>query len=45
MEKSGSIVGGGKKKIIRVVMRVTSGGNERVSGERESIEKLRKKKS
>lgn len=41
----GSIVGGGKKKIIRVVMRVTSGGNERVSGERESIEKLRKKKS
>lgn len=40
--KVGSIVGGGKKKIIRVVMRVTSGGNERVSGERESIEKLRK---
>lgn len=41
--KVGGIVGGGKKKIIRVVMRVTSGGNERVSGERESIEKLRKK--
>lgn len=42
--KVGSIAGGGKKKIIRVVMRVTSGGgNERVSGERESIEKLRKK--
>lgn len=41
--KVGSIVGGGKKKIIRVVMRVTSGGNERVCGERESIEKLRKK--
>lgn len=41
--KVGGIVGGGKKKIIRVVMRETSGGNERVSGERESIEKLRKK--